>query len=145
MWANVVCLQLLSFLCIIMVALHSRCRHSILPLWFLLSSSFFFSSPILSSHRFDVYHISTHDVALVSANLECRSDMCCTWLAENTGCKNYAKKLPSEHHRTTLSSCIFATKACIDNWKNNLLNINIFSISSHNMVNVGTAEIDSGV
>ena len=91
MWANVVCLQLLSFLCIIMVALHSRCRHSILPLWFLLSSSFFFSSPILSSHRFDVYHISTHDVALVSANLECRSEMCCTRLAENTGRKKVAK------------------------------------------------------
>jgi len=26
-----------------------------------------------------------------SANLECRSEMCCTWLAENTGRKNDAK------------------------------------------------------
>jgi len=35
--------------------------------FFLLSSSFFlsFSSPILSRLRFDVYHTSTHDVALV--------------------------------------------------------------------------------
>jgi len=28
-------------------------------------SSFFFSSPILSRHRFDVYHTSTYDVVLV--------------------------------------------------------------------------------
>ena len=34
-------------------------------------------------------------------------------LAENAGCK----KLPSAHHRTTLSGYIFATKARIDNWK----------------------------
>jgi len=33
------------------------------------------------------------------------------------------------HHRTTLSACIFATKACIDNRKKNLLNSNIFSTS----------------
>jgi len=29
--------------------------------------------------------------------------MCCERLAGNTGCKNDAKKLPSEHHCTTLS------------------------------------------
>ena len=39
--------------------------------------------------------------------------MCCTWLTENTGCKN----LPSAHHHTTLLGYIFATKACIDNRK----------------------------
>jgi len=43
--------------------------------------------------------------------------MCCMWLAENTGCKKIAKNSPSGHHRTTLSRCIFATKACIDNQK----------------------------
>jgi len=32
---------------------------------FLLVSSFFFSSPNLSGRRLDVYHISTHAVALV--------------------------------------------------------------------------------
>jgi len=41
------------------------------------------------------------------------SEMCYTWLAENTGCK----KLPSVQHRTTLSGYIFATKERIDNWK----------------------------
>jgi len=35
--------------------------------------------------------------------------MCCTWLAENTGRKNDAKKSPSGHHPTTLSGYIFAT------------------------------------
>jgi len=52
-------------------------------------------------------------VVCPSANLECRSEMCCTRLAGNTGCK----KSPSVHHRTTLSDYIFATKAHIDNWK----------------------------
>jgi len=46
---------------VFMAALRSRCGHSILPLSFLL----LFSSPILSDRRLDVYHISTHDVALV--------------------------------------------------------------------------------
>ena len=40
-------------------------------------------------------------------------------LAENTGCKNDARKSPSDHHRTTLSGYIFATKAYIDNRKKN--------------------------
>ena len=43
--------------------------------------------------------------------------MCCTQLAENTGCK----KSPPGHHRTTLSGYIFATKACIDNRKKKLV------------------------
>ena len=65
--------------------------------------------------------------------------MCCMRLAENTG----RKKLPSGHHPTTLSGYIFATKAHIDNRKKNLLNRNISSTSTHNMVNFGplTAEI----
>ena len=50
-----------SVFSLIMVTLHSRCGHSILPLWFLL----LFSSPILSSRRLDVHHISIHDVGLV--------------------------------------------------------------------------------
>ena len=46
------------------------------------------------------------------------------------------QKLPSAHHRRTLSSYFFATKACIDKWKN-LLNINMSSRCSHNMANFG--------
>jgi len=48
-----------------------------------------------------------------SANLECRSEMCCVRLAGNAG----PKKSPSGHHRTTLSGYIFATNAHIDNRK----------------------------
>jgi len=48
-----------------------------------------------------------------------------------------AKKLPSGHHSTTMSSYIFATKACIDNLKKNLLSSNISSTCPHNMVNFG--------
>ena len=35
-----------------------------------------FSSPILSRCRLDVYHTSTHDDCGLSANLQCRSEMC---------------------------------------------------------------------
>jgi len=47
-----------------MAALRSRRGHYIFILWFLLSSSSF-SSPNLSGRRLDVYHTSTHGVALV--------------------------------------------------------------------------------
>jgi len=57
-----------------------------------------------------------------------------------------AKKSPSDsaRHRTTLSGCIFATKAHIDNQKKNLLSSNISSRCPHNMMNFGllAAEID---
>jgi len=47
-----------------MVALCNRADHYIFIL-FLFLSSFFFSSPNLSGRRLDVYHTSTHGVALV--------------------------------------------------------------------------------
>ena len=49
----------------------------------------------------------------LSANLECRSEMCCTRLAENTGFRNS----PSAHYRTSSLEYIFTTKTCIDNRK----------------------------
>ena len=98
--------------------------------------SIFFSSPNLSGWRLDVYHTSWCGL---SANLECMSEMCGTRLAANTG----RKKSPFWHHLTTLSGCIFAAKACIDNRKKNLLNVDTSSTCPHNMVNFGllTAEI----
>ena len=55
------------------------------------------------------------------------------------------QKSPSGHHRTAtaLSGCIFAIKACIDNWKKNYLDSNTPSTCPHNMTNFGplTAEI----
>jgi len=47
-----------------MAAVWHRAGHYIFVLWFLLSF-FLFSSPNLSHHRLDVYHTSTHGVALV--------------------------------------------------------------------------------
>jgi len=78
--------------------------------WFLLLSFYLFSSPNLSRPRLDVYHTSTHDVALVwiwDAGLKCA--------ARGSLEMQDAKKSPFRHHRTTLSGSIFATKACIDN------------------------------
>jgi len=65
--------------------------------------------------------------------------MCCTRLTENTG----RKESPFWHHCTTLSGCIFAAEACIDNRKKNLLNTDTSSTCPRNMVNFGllTAEI----
>jgi len=124
-----------------MAALCNRADHYNFAVWFLSSSSFFllFSSPNLSGLRLDVYHTSTHGEA--SANLECRSEMCCTRLAENT-CR-MQKKLPLGHHRTTLSGYIFATKAHIDNRKN-LFSNNIFSTYPHNTVKFGLLAAEIG-
>ena len=121
-----------------MAALRSRCGHYIFALWFLLS--FFFFPRLISAVADWMSAILPHKCEL-SANLECRSEMCRMRLAENTGCK----KSPSGHHRTTLSGYIFATKAHIDNRKKNLLRSNISSTCPRNMVNFGplAAEIVS--
>jgi len=49
---------------LVMVALWNRVDHYIFMRWF-LSSFYLFSSPNLSGHTLDVYHTSTHGVALV--------------------------------------------------------------------------------
>jgi len=41
--------------------------------------------------------MSAHTWCGLSANLECRSEMCCTWLAENTGRKKIAIWAPSHN------------------------------------------------
>ena len=69
-----------------MATLWNRAGHYIFALWF-LSSFFFFSLSILSSQRLDVYHTWCG----LNANLECRSEICCTRLTGNTGCENDAK------------------------------------------------------
>ena len=103
--------QIVWIACFFMAALRNRCGHYIFALWFLSSSIFFLSWPNLSHPRLDVYHF--HTWCGLGANLGCRSETCCTRLAENTG----RKKSPSGHHRATLSGYIFATKARIDNRK----------------------------
>jgi len=79
----------------------------------------------------------------LSANLGCRSETCCTWLAANTGRKNRQKICHLGTNRTTLSGCIFATKARIDNRKN-LSSSNISSTCFHNMVNFSLLAAEIG-
>ena len=54
------------------------------------------------------------------------------------------QKSPSGHHRTTLSGYIFATKACINNRKKNLLSSIMSSTCLHNMVNFGLLAAEIG-
>ena len=79
----------------------------------------------------------------LSANLECRSEMCCTRLAGNTGRKMMQKNRICAPSRNFVELYMCATKACIDN----LLSSNISSTCPYNMANFGplAAEIGSGV
>ena len=74
---------------LIMTALRSRCGHYI----FVLFLSIFFPSPNLSRRRLDVCHTSTHAWCGPSANLECRSEMCCARLAGNAGLQKNRQKV----------------------------------------------------
>ena len=104
-----------SPLSLVMAALCNRAGHYIFALWFLSIFLSFFSSPNLSGHRLDVYHTSTHGVAVVrieNAGLKCAARGSCKYRMQKS-----RQKSPSGHHRTTLSGYIFATRARIDNRK----------------------------
>ena len=79
-----------------------------------------------------------HTWCSLSANLECRSEMCCMRLTYNRG----RKKSPS---RTIAQLCLAISLQLRHIWQSekNLLNSNISSTCSHNMVNFGplTAEM----
>ena len=60
--------------------------------------------------------------------------MCCAWLAGNAG-PTKSPKIRRLRTIALLSSYIFATKACVDNRKKNLLKSNISSTCPHNMAN----------
>jgi len=94
----------------------NRAGRYIFALWFLLSF-FLFSSPNLSRRTLDVYHTSTHGVALVRIWNACMKRAARGLLKIQHA--KMTKNLPPGHHRTTLSGYIFASKACIDNRKEN--------------------------
>ena len=116
----------------------------------MVSSSFFLLSFFLSF--FLAYSQPSHIGCLpyfhawcgLSANLGCRSETCCTRLAESIGRKTIVKNSPSGHHRTTLSDYIFTTKTHIDNRKK-LVKQRYLPTCPHNMANVSplAAEISS--
>ena len=131
-----------------MAALCNRAGHLyIFILWFLLlygrpnvigqtiTFSIYFC-PVVSFYLFFFPRLIS--AVGLSANLECMSEMCRTWLAENTG----RKKSSFWHHRTTLSGCIFAAEACIDNRKKHVKQ-RYLPTCPDNMENFGllTAEI----
>jgi len=112
--ADTVVLHLSYKRSLVMAALCNRAGHFI---FCTVVSSIFFSSPNITQPSQIGCLLYFHTRCGLSANLRCRSETCCTRLTENAGRKKVAKKLPSGHHRTTLSGCIFATEACIDNRK----------------------------
>jgi len=93
------------------------------------SSSIFFYLPNLSGQRSDVYHTSTHGVALV------RIENACLKCAARCSLKNTGrKKSPSAHHRTTLFAISSQLKHLSTVGKN-LLNGSMSSICPRNILN----------
>jgi len=107
-----------------MAALLSRCAHYILPFGFFF---FLFLFPRLISAVADWMSISYfHTWCGLSANLECRPEMCCTRLAGNIGRKN--------HHLGTIPQLAESSRLRhVSTIGKNLLNSNISSTCPHNM------------
>ena len=124
-------------LCLFMVALWNRADH--IYFYAVVCSSSVFSSPNLSRRRLDVCHTSTQ---CLSANLRCKSETCCTRLAENTG-----RKVAKNRHLGTIAQLCRAISVQLRHvstiGKKNLLSINTSFTCSHNKANFGplTAEI----
>ena len=103
---------------------------------FFILSSIFFSSPNLGGRRLDVYHTSTHGVALVriwNAGLKCAA----RGSLEIQNAKN-------RHFGTIAQLCraISSELRHVSTIGKNLLNSNTSSTCPHNMVNCGlTSEI----
>ena len=119
----------------VMVALWNRADHI-----FSCCSLFFFFFPHLC--RLDV----CHTWCAISANLRCRSETCCTHLAENTGCKKVTK---NRNLGTIPQLCraISSRPRHVSTIRKNVLSSDTSSTGPDNMVNFGplTAEIGSGV
>ena len=90
---------------IIMVALWNRADHYVFMLLFVLSS--FFPRLILTEPPQIGCLPYFHTWRGLSANLRCRSQTCCTRLAENTGRKKVAKN----HHLGTIAQLCQASAA----------------------------------
>jgi len=84
-----------------MAALCNRAGHYSVALWFLLLSFFFLFLffPRLISAVTDACLPYFDTWCGPSANLECRSEMCCAWLAGNAG----TKSLPNNRHLGTIA------------------------------------------
>ena len=106
-------LILISVPCLLSnVLLWPSCIADVDIIFFPVVSSILFFPHLISAIADRMSAILPHMVCRcgLSPNLGCRSETCCTWLAENTG----RKKSPSGRHCTNLSDYVFATKARID-------------------------------
>jgi len=121
-----------------MAALHSRWGHYIFVLWFLSFFLLFCSSPNLNGRTLDVYHTSTHGVALVrisNAGLKCAARGSLE-MQDARNRQKFAIWVPSHNFVGLYRAYIFATTARIGNRKN-LLNSNVSPTCPYNMVNFG--------
>ena len=113
-----------------MVAL---CNRKFVGLFCLL----FFFPRLISAAADWMSAILPHMVCGLSANLRCRSETCCTRLAENTGCKKVAKNrhlgIIAQLCRTISSQLRHVSTIR----KKNLLSSNMSSTCPSNMVNFG--------
>jgi len=126
-----------------MAALWNRTSHYIFILWFFLSIVYLFF--LAYSQPLQIGCLPYfHTWCRRSANLGCRSEPCCTWLAENAGCK---KKSKIRHLGTIAQLCrgISSQLRHILTIGKNLLNSNISPTCPHSMVNFSplAAEIGS--
>ena len=132
-----------KFVCLlIMAALHSRCGHYISSFGFFF---FFLSFFLACSEPSQIGCLPYfHTWCGLSANLGCRSETCCTQLAENTGCG----KSPKICHLGTVVQLCWAISLQLRHVSTigkNLLNTNISPTCPYNMMNFGplVAEIVS--
>ena len=101
----------------------------------LLLSSFFFSSPNLSRRRLDVYHTSTHGVALVrisNAGLKCA--------ARGSLEMQDAKMTQKNRHLRTIAQLCWAISSQLRHTstiRKKLVKQQYLPICAHNMVNFG--------
>ena len=126
-----------------MVALCNRGAIIFLPCsFFLLLSSFF---PRLISAATDwMSTIHLHKWCGPSANLECRSEMCCIRLAGNTGRKNDAK---NRHLGTIVQFCRAESSQLthVSTIGKNFLNNNTSATCPHNTVNFSLLAAEIGL
>jgi len=117
-----------------MAALWNRVGHYIFALWFI---SFFFLFFLAYSEQSQIGCLPYfYTWCGPSANLECRSEMCCTRLSGNAG----PKKSPKIRHLGTIAQLCRAISSKLRHDRQSekkLLNSNISSTCPYNMVNFG--------
>ena len=126
---NTLCSLLWSPYGIGQTIIFSYCR-----LFFFFLSSFFLRLSVVAGWMSAIY---LHTWCGLSANLRCRSETCCTRLAENTGCKKVAK---NRHLGTIAQLC----RAMSSQLGKKLLSSNMSSTCPGNTANFGPLATEIG-